>query len=74
MGVVLRVRRVGERGPPLDLPRYETDGAAGMDLRADEPFALAPGARPAWRSRSRPATRGRCAPAPGSPPATASRS
>jgi dUTP pyrophosphatase len=45
MGVVLRVRRVGERGPPLDLPRYETDGAAGMDLRADEPFALAPGER-----------------------------
>jgi dUTP pyrophosphatase len=45
MAVVLRLRRVGERGPPLDLPRYETDGAAGMDLRADEPFTLAPGER-----------------------------
>jgi len=43
--VVLRVRRVGDRGPPLELPRYETDGAAGMDLRADEPFSLAPGER-----------------------------
>jgi dUTP pyrophosphatase len=42
---ILRLRRIAERGPPLDLPRYETDGAAGMDLRADEPFALAPGER-----------------------------
>jgi dUTP pyrophosphatase len=45
MGVVLRLRRVGERGPPLELPRYETEGAAGMDLRADEPFTLGPGER-----------------------------
>ena len=45
MAAVLRLRRVGERGPPLDLPRYETDGAAGVDLRADEPFSLAPGER-----------------------------
>jgi dUTP pyrophosphatase len=45
MAAVLRLRRVGERGPPLELPRYETDGAAGMDLRADEPFTLAPGER-----------------------------
>jgi dUTP pyrophosphatase len=45
MAVVLRVRRVGERGPPLELPRYESDGAAGLDLRADEPFTLAPGER-----------------------------
>ncbi len=43
--VSVRVRRVGNRGPPLDLPRYETAGSAGMDLRADEPFALAPGER-----------------------------
>jgi len=43
--VKVRFRRVGQRGPPLDLPRYETPGAAGMDLRADEPFALAPGER-----------------------------
>ncbi len=42
---VLKLRRVGGRGPPLDLPRYETPGAAGLDLRADEDFALAPGER-----------------------------
>ena len=41
----LRVRRVGSRGPPLELPRYETAGSAGMDLRADEPFTLVPGER-----------------------------
>jgi len=41
----LRVRRVGSRGPPLELPRYETAGSAGMDLRADEAFTLAPGER-----------------------------
>jgi len=41
----VRVTRVGRRGPPLDLPRYETPGSAGMDLRADEPFTLAPGER-----------------------------
>ncbi len=45
MPVVLRLRRVGGRGPPLDLPRYESEGAAGLDLRADEPFTLAPGER-----------------------------
>ena len=42
---VLRVRRVGQRGPPLDLPRYQSDGAAGLDLRADEDVSLAPGER-----------------------------
>jgi dUTP diphosphatase len=41
----LRVRRVGDRGPPLPLPRYETAGSAGLDLRADEAFSLAPGER-----------------------------
>ncbi len=45
MGIRVRVRRVGDRGPPLELPRYETAGAAAMDLRADEPFTLAPGER-----------------------------
>ncbi len=45
MPVTLKVTRVGQRGPPLELPRYETDGSAGMDLRADEPFSLAPGER-----------------------------
>ncbi len=41
----LRIQRVGNRGPPLPLPRYETAGSAGLDLRADEPFSLAPGER-----------------------------
>jgi dUTP pyrophosphatase len=41
----LRVSRVGQRGPPLELPRYETEGSAGLDLRADEPVALEPGGR-----------------------------
>jgi len=45
MPVTLWVRRVGNRGPPLELPRYETEGAAGLDLRADEPFSLSPGER-----------------------------
>jgi len=45
MSVTLRVRRVGNRGPPLELPRYESAGAAGLDLRADEAFTLAPGER-----------------------------
>jgi dUTP pyrophosphatase len=39
------VKRVGNRGPPLELPRYMSEGAAGMDLRADETVALAPGER-----------------------------
>ncbi len=43
--VTVRMTRVGRRGPPLDLPRYETAGSAGMDLRADESFTLAPGER-----------------------------
>ncbi len=41
----LKVRRVGARGPPLELPGYQTDGAAGLDLRADEDCVLAPGER-----------------------------
>jgi dUTP diphosphatase len=39
---VLKIRRVGRRGPPLDLPSYQTQGAAGLDLRADEACVLAP--------------------------------
>lgn len=45
MDVTVKLRRVGQRGPPLDLPRYETAGSAGLDLRADEPVTLAPGER-----------------------------
>jgi dUTP pyrophosphatase len=45
MNVKVRLRRVAQRGPPLELPRYETAGSAGLDLRADEPVALAPGER-----------------------------
>ena len=45
MNVTAKLRRVGQRGPPLDLPRYETGGSAGLDLRADEPVALAIGER-----------------------------
>jgi len=43
--VVVKVRRVGGRGPPLELPRYMTEGAAGLDLRGDEAVQLAPGER-----------------------------
>ena len=43
--IPLALLRVGGRGTPLDLPRYQTEGAAGMDLRADEPVDLAPGER-----------------------------
>ena len=45
MAVVVQVARVGSRGPPLDLPRYMTEGAAGLDLRADEAVELGPGDR-----------------------------
>ena len=45
MSLVVRLRHVGGRGQPLDLPRYETAGSAGLDLRADEPVSLAPGER-----------------------------
>lgn len=45
MPVPLKLRHVGGRGPALEVPRYETAGAAGLDLRADEPFSLAPGER-----------------------------
>ncbi len=41
----LKIRRVGGRGPPIDLPAYQTGAAAGLDLRADEACTLAPGER-----------------------------
>lgn len=45
MAPVLKLRRVGLRGPPLPLPAYASAGAAGLDLRADEACTLAPGER-----------------------------
>ena len=37
---------MGQRGPPaVELPAYQSEGAAGLDLRADEACTLAPGAR-----------------------------
>jgi len=45
MAPVLKLRRVGQRGPPLELPSYQSEGAAGLDLRADEACTLAPGER-----------------------------
>ncbi len=45
MAVRLEIIRVAERGEPLPLPRYMSDGAAGLDLLADAPFELEPLAR-----------------------------
>ena len=41
----VEVKRVGGRGEPLELPAYATEGAAGMDLRADVELSLPPGER-----------------------------
>jgi dUTP pyrophosphatase len=41
----LPVLRVEGRGEPLPLPRYESGGAAGLDLRADQEVKLDPGER-----------------------------
>jgi len=43
--IPVAVLRVGGRGDPMELPRQQTAGAAGMDLRADETVELAPGER-----------------------------
>lgn len=45
--LTIEVRRLRAHPEPLPLPRYETAGAAGMDLRADleGPLSLAPLAR-----------------------------
>ncbi|HEX7489430.1 MAG TPA: dUTP diphosphatase [Anaeromyxobacteraceae bacterium] len=42
---LLKLVRVGQRGPPLELPSYQSGAAAGLDLRADEACTLAPGER-----------------------------
>ena len=39
------VRVSPARGEPLPLPSYATEGAAGLDLRADVAVSLAPGER-----------------------------
>lgn len=41
----IRIQRVGDRGAPLPLPAYATEGSAGLDLRADVDVELAPGER-----------------------------
>ena len=40
--VRIEVQRVESRGEPLPLPRYMTEGAAGLDLLADAPCRLGP--------------------------------
>ena len=42
---LLKLVRVGQLGPPLELPSYQSGAAVGLDLRADEACALLPGER-----------------------------
>lgn len=37
------IARIPGRGEPLPLPSYATEGASGLDLRADEAMTLEPG-------------------------------
>lgn len=41
----IEIMRTGNRGEPLPLPAYATEGSAGMDLRADIALLLGPGDR-----------------------------
>lgn len=43
--VLVKVCRIGNRGAPLPLPAYMSEGASGLDLRADAELSLAPGGR-----------------------------
>ncbi len=47
--VPLRLMRTAQADPAIPLPGYETDGAAGADVRANlpggQPMTIAPGAR-----------------------------
>src|SRR2546422_8209457 len=46
MSLRIEVMRISPaRGEPLPLPSHATDGAAGLDLRADAAVSLAPGER-----------------------------
>src|SRR5436309_7060869 len=46
MSLRIDVMRISPaRGEPLPLPSHATDGAAGLDLRADAAVSLAPGER-----------------------------
>jgi len=45
MPVRIDVMRIGSRGDPLPLPAYATEGAVGLDLRADIAVTLEPGQR-----------------------------
>jgi dUTP pyrophosphatase len=46
MAIRIDVMRVSPaRGEPLPLPAHATEGAAGVDLRADAPVTLQPGER-----------------------------
>ena len=46
MGLQIDVMRISPpRGDPLPLPSYATEGAAGVDLRADLAVTLGPGER-----------------------------
>jgi dUTP pyrophosphatase len=46
MGLQIDVMRISPaRGEPLPLPSYASEGAAGMDLRADAEVTLGPGER-----------------------------
>ncbi len=45
MNVLVKLRRVGQRGDPLPLPAYQPAGAAGAALRADSDVTLEQGQR-----------------------------